>query len=1077
MLKQLIVLLLAALVYAQCAETCSAAALDCSAGNVLCVDDTPGPSQEYSSIQTCTNAAVAGDTCLVFPGNYNERVTFPSGYHGGEPGNRIVFKANTTGTVVMRGFNTRYANYIRIEGFNITNSLTGWSEGEGIFVWSNDVEVLDNYVYNINGTGITTYSHPPYSRNISIINNTVYRSQAGIVVFCDDCLIDSNEVNRLYDYDNFFMSDNDYARLFGSNIVVRNNYFHGSIAGEVGNAHMDCFMAFDYNDEYAYNIIIENNICTDFEQVISSGSVNGRIKNFTWRNNLFYNGWGNGLNLKGGALNKGIEYNYVYNNVFANIRYFGGLYKSDSYTFAKNNIFYNTRLISYDFAGDPSSQGDYNLMLGTNYPSSPGAHDIMGSDPLFRNLNKGLVFEDWNDTAKSNYIYNSSSFYTKSFRNDFVLGDSIEYCSYYTGCDNIARRVTSIYPYSDGYMIIFTPAIENLLIPDCRAALGLCSNCGYLKIWGSRSWDAGEQIPMQDKVIDLRLLSSSPAVNGGTDLSDYFTADKDGTARPQGPAWDIGAYEYAGEIQICDPNTYYIDYENGNDANSGACTTSAWKHAPGDDNAEGNAGLAELSSGDIVYFKRGVAYIGQINTRSDGVTYTVTDWGTGDAIINGSGMDACFSVNHNNITIDGGEGGNLVITGDVNHAGIWNWGNWNLNGSVFTRLNVTRIGSASSEEGIGIKIGGNSYAYTNYVISYSTISYCYSAAIKVSGSGTRNIDIHNNTIENSGDKSGEDTEVNFSSNVGSGVQNVTFHDNIVRFGPGNANGVNCNNANNEIYDNEIYGNGGYGLSLNPGYNANYNGAIKVYRNRIYLNSGYGAAIGGADINRHAEVYNNLFYNNSNYEINIMSGSSYNRLFFNTVYHNIGGHGIRVQSGSVSNMIKSNVVWVNGGYVLYDSSGSIIEDYNLFTRNSGYDVVIWNGNMYGSDIGAYRTASGQGRNSAWNIDPQFMNPAASDLRVKTGSPAIDTGVDNNIYDDFDEMTRPFDGDNNGTAEFDIGAYEFASGLQYHRSDANLDGCIGLSEMVAFMNRWKVSVADVTMPEMMESIGLWKAGSGC
>jgi hypothetical protein len=33
------------------------------------------------------------------------------------------------------------------------------------------------------------------------------------------------------------------------------------------------------------------------------------------------------------------------------------------------------------------------------------------------------------------------------------------------------------------------------------------------------------------------------------------------------------------------------------------------------------------------------------------------------------------------------------------------------------------------------------------------------------------------------------------------------------------------------------------------------------------------------------------------------------------------------------------------------------------------------------------------------------------------------------------------------------------------------------MLAFMNRWKVSVADVSMPEIMEAIGLWKAGIGC
>jgi len=37
------------------------------------------------------------------------------------------------------------------------------------------------------------------------------------------------------------------------------------------------------------------------------------------------------------------------------------------------------------------------------------------------------------------------------------------------------------------------------------------------------------------------------ALNAGKTLSDYFTTDKNGTDRPQGAAWDIGAYEYDDE--------------------------------------------------------------------------------------------------------------------------------------------------------------------------------------------------------------------------------------------------------------------------------------------------------------------------------------------------------------------------------------------------------------------------------------------------------------------------------------------------------------------------------------------------
>lgn len=48
-----------------------------------------------------------------------------------------------------------------------------------------------------------------------------------------------------------------------------------------------------------------------------------------------------------------------------------------------------------------------------------------------------------------------------------------------------------------------------------------------------------------DNSNDLRLTSSSPSRDAGLDLSSLFTTDKDGVSRPQGSAWDIGAYEFA----------------------------------------------------------------------------------------------------------------------------------------------------------------------------------------------------------------------------------------------------------------------------------------------------------------------------------------------------------------------------------------------------------------------------------------------------------------------------------------------------------------------------------------------------
>lgn len=52
---------------------------------------------------------------------------------------------------------------------------------------------------------------------------------------------------------------------------------------------------------------------------------------------------------------------------------------------------------------------------------------------------------------------------------------------------------------------------------------------------------------------EFRLNSESPCIDKGTNLSTYFTTDREGVIRPQGTAWDIGAYEFSNQSPILDP--------------------------------------------------------------------------------------------------------------------------------------------------------------------------------------------------------------------------------------------------------------------------------------------------------------------------------------------------------------------------------------------------------------------------------------------------------------------------------------------------------------------------------------------
>ena len=64
------------------------------------------------------------------------------------------------------------------------------------------------------------------------------------------------------------------------------------------------------------------------------------------------------------------------------------------------------------------------------------------------------------------------------------------------------------------------------------------------------------------------------------------------------------------------------------------------------------------------------------------------------------------------------------------------------------------------------------------------------------------------------------------------------------------------------------------------------------------------------------------------------------------------------------------------------------------------------------------------------------------------------------------------------ELEIHGSLHEGGQTYHRADSNPQDCvISIDELVVFMNRWKVSIADVGMIEMMEAIELWKGGNAC
>ncbi len=335
-------------------------------------DNNPGTEDlPWLSIQKAADTVWAGDTVIVKSGMYPERINFSNGTRGA-PGQVITFTADPPRSVTMWGFYTKFAHYLRIEGFNITTdpSLTGWTDANGVFIASDHVEVIDNYFYNLDSAGISGESVGAVVRN-----NRIYHCQAGLTISGSDWLVEGNEVERLYQYGN---GDCDYSRFFGDNHLIRHNYFHGTLFNEIGDAHVDCFQTFDNNGEYAHHITIDGNICYDFHQgFMGEAAYYHNMSDITFSNNIFAHGGAWGLCVYQ------IQNVIVVHNVFADIAYHGAGFNDGATGFVWNNIFYNAGS-NYWASGGGAVEGSNNLLFSTEGNIDPGdfPNDLVNIDPL-----------------------------------------------------------------------------------------------------------------------------------------------------------------------------------------------------------------------------------------------------------------------------------------------------------------------------------------------------------------------------------------------------------------------------------------------------------------------------------------------------------------------------------------------------------------------------------------------------------------------------------------------------------------------------------------------------------------------
>lgn len=160
------------------------------------------------------------------------------------------------------------------------------------------------------------------------------------------------------------------------------------------------------------------------------------------------------------------------------------------------------------------------------------------------------------------------------------------------------------------------------------------------------------------------------------------------------------------------------------------------------------------------------------------------------------------------------------------------------------------------------------------------------------------------------------------------------------------------------------------------------------------------------------IVNNVFENNQCRAVNLSLPAGYTPQVINNTF--TGNHAaIRVSRivSQTTQVHRNNIIFGNG--------------IGLETEfGSDADNPVWTNNLvFGNTTDYQGTASLTGTAGNLSADPRFVNAAAGNYRLASGSPGIDAGSALDAPGaDFDGAARPRDGNGDGSAIVDIGAFE-------------------------------------------------------
>ncbi|MDG0809938.1 Ig-like domain-containing protein [Cohnella rhizosphaerae] len=300
------------------------------------------------------------------------------------------------------------------------------------------VDVVDNRFKDYVGYAvIAEYKAGQLPQDTYIGHNYANKTASAFQVGSNS-IVEYNEVEQISVH-NTDEPQGDFLRVFGSDIVVRHNYLHGTHLADLYRpstpsdpAHADVVQSWDDNNIDVKRVLIENNVFLGYYQQglmleNDKNGVNGiyRISDWTIRNNVFGGVGSSGAFL--GKTNGGIPNMVFENNTFTSAitdgqpAFYGiNAVGTGGSTVLRNNIFVGFGTSTYGASQGSAIDADYNLIYNGSVPVATGPNDIIGLDPKFiafdpLRTDTGLVLNVWRLGADSPAINNGT---TRSFGTD-----------------------------------------------------------------------------------------------------------------------------------------------------------------------------------------------------------------------------------------------------------------------------------------------------------------------------------------------------------------------------------------------------------------------------------------------------------------------------------------------------------------------------------------------------------------------------------------------------------------------------------------------------------------------------------